>query len=163
MAGLSGFKPDLKYRLVAIWQAIIKDVIVAEVASGLHIIFRVPVPLELFNDKQLSAVLEHEARYLLLDRVHLSLLFESFTRKRGIVAIKQAISLGGELTHAAYQLVNGLPAGVLQVLGDVAVWVLQVMGQHVRMEIRFLIKAFVAPFKAAEEGLLSRMYPQMRL
>jgi hypothetical protein len=72
----------------------------------------------------LAAVLEHEARYLLLDRVHLSLLFESFARKRGIIAIKQAISLGGELTHAANQLVNGLAAGMLQVLGDVAVWVL---------------------------------------
>ena len=48
---------------------------------------------------------------------------------------------------------------MLQVLGDVAVWVLQVMGQHVRMEVRFLIKTLVTPLKAAEEGLLSCVYP----
>jgi hypothetical protein len=94
MAGLSGFKPNLKYRLVAIWQAIIKYVVVAEVASRLHIILREPVPLKLLNDKELAAVFEHEARNLLLDRVHLRLLFESFTRKRGIIAIKHAISRG---------------------------------------------------------------------
>jgi hypothetical protein len=52
---------------------------------------------------------------------------------------------------------------MLQVLGDVAVWVLQVMGQHVRMEVRFLIKTLVTPLKAAEEGLLPSVNPQMRL
>ena len=163
MAGLSGFKPDLKYRLVTIWQAIIKYVVVAEVAPRLHIILGEPVPLELLNDKELAAVFEHEARNLLLNRVHLRLLFESFARKRGVVTIKHAISRGCKLTHAAHQLVNGLPAGMLQVLGDVAVWVLQVMGQHVRMEVRFLIKTLVTPLKAAEEGLLPSVNPQMRL
>lgn len=48
---------------------------------------------------------------------------------------------------------------MLQVLCDVAVWVLQVMGQHVRMQIRFLIKTLVTPLEAAEEGLLSCMNP----
>jgi hypothetical protein len=51
---------------------------------------------------------------------------------------------------------------MLQVLGDVAVWVLQVMGQHMCMEVRFLIKTLVTSLKAAEEGLLPSMYPQMR-
>ena len=162
-AGLPGFKPDLKYRLITIWQAIVKYVIVAEVPARLHIILREAVPLKLLNDEELAAVLEHEARNLLLDGVHLRLLFESFTRKRGVVAIKQAISLGCELTHAAYQLVNGFPASMLQVLGDVAVWVLQVMGQHVRMQVRFLIKTLVTTLEAAKEGLLSCVNPQMRL
>lgn len=162
-AGLPGFKPDLKYRLITIWQAIVKYVIVAEVAARLHIILREAVPLKLLNDEELAAVLEHEARNLLLDGVHLRLLFESFTRKRGVIPVKKAISLGCELTHAAYQLVNGLAAGMLQVLCDVAVRVLQVMGQHVRMQVRFLIKTLVTPLKAAEEGLFSGVYPQMRL
>ena len=52
---------------------------------------------------------------------------------------------------------------MLQVLCDVAVRVLQVMGQHVRMQVRFLIKTLVTPLKAAEEGLFSGVYPQMRL
>jgi flagellar biosynthesis protein FliR len=52
---------------------------------------------------------------------------------------------------------------MLQVLGDVAVRVLQVMGQHVRMQVGFLVKTLVTPLKAAEEGLLSGVDPQMRL
>ena len=58
-AGLPGFKPDLKYRLITIWQAIVKYVIVAEVPARLHIILREAVPLELLNDKELAPVLEH--------------------------------------------------------------------------------------------------------
>lgn len=52
---------------------------------------------------------------------------------------------------------------MLQVLGDVTVRVLQMMGQHVRMEVRFLIKTLVTTLKATEEGLLSCMYPKVRL
>ena len=58
-AGLPGFKPDLKYRLITIWQAIVKYVIVAEIAARLHIILREAVPLELLNYEELAAVLEH--------------------------------------------------------------------------------------------------------
>lgn len=74
-AGLPGFKPDLKYRLITIWQAIVKYVIIAEVPARLHIILRETVPLELLNDKELAAVLEHQARDLFLDGVHFRLLF----------------------------------------------------------------------------------------
>ena len=52
---------------------------------------------------------------------------------------------------------------MLQVLGNVAVRVLQVMGQHVRMQVGFLVKTLVTPLEAAEEGLFSCVYPQMRL
>jgi hypothetical protein len=37
------------------------------------------------------------------------------------------------------------------------------MGQHVRMQVRFLIKTLVTTLEAAEEGLLSCVNPQMRL
>ena len=52
---------------------------------------------------------------------------------------------------------------MLQVFCDVAVWVLQVMGQHVRMQVRFLVKTLVTPLEATEEGLFPCVYPQMRL
>jgi hypothetical protein len=37
------------------------------------------------------------------------------------------------------------------------------MGQHVRMQVRFLIETLMTPFKAAKEWLLSCVNPQMGL
>jgi|LauGreDrversion4_2_1035121.scaffolds.fasta_scaffold280607_3 hypothetical protein len=52
---------------------------------------------------------------------------------------------------------------MLQVFLDVAIGILQVVGQHVCMQVRFLVKALVAALEATEEGLFTSVDPQMSL
>jgi len=52
---------------------------------------------------------------------------------------------------------------MLQVLRDVAIGILQMVGQHVSMQVRFLVKSLVTALKATKEGLLSSVDPQMSL
>ena len=97
MTRLSGFKSDLKYGLVAIWKPLVENVIVTEVAAGLHVIFGVAVPLELLDNKQLAAILQHQTGDLLFDGLHLRLL-HSLARERGVIRVQKAVPLSRKLT-----------------------------------------------------------------
>ena len=58
---MSWFKPNLKYGLLSVGQAVTENVIIAEVAGGLHhVILGIPVSLKLLNNEKLATIFKHQ-------------------------------------------------------------------------------------------------------
>lgn len=78
--------------------------------------------------------------------------------------------IAGDACHASHEgeaLARGqsveAQSARLDELGGVAVRVLQVVSQHVSVQVRLLVEALVAALQGASERLLSRVDPQVSL